>query len=291
MDLQQVMTPRGAMAIILLCIFVPITISGILLVSSLTQNPLAAHEPSRAPRSSESPGPSLTGRLCVYQYDSRGVPLLTGAETACTSHARCKYMGRFGLSEISPYWHKVADSLEILEQQPECGGVLCMDSDATVNATMDPILELIETSPTRDFIGTYEQPQYAEGATKSAFNAGVWFVRNSEAGKALLREWLAIYENEGGAAAWAKNEDGEWSCPACDECGWANAPCFEQGSFMRLLEKGTKTSANIMLVEASVLNSKCETQEETCSALICHFAGLDKEGQIENWRNRKAACI
>ena len=236
-------------------------------------------------------GQSITkGKICLFQYDSRGGPLLSEPERECTTHPRCHYVGRFGASQISPYWHKVLDSLAILEDEPECSGVLSMESDATLNAPLDHILHLIDAHPESDFIGTYDQPIWVEGET-IGFNAGVWFARNTEQGKALLREWLAAYHNEGVAEAWTPKGDSSWFCTAENgqECDWAAAPYYEQGAFKVLLEKGTNTGALITLLKASVLNSRCE-EEEACSALVCHFTSLSKPEQIKDWRERKKQC-
>jgi hypothetical protein len=63
----------------------------------------------------------------------------------------------------------------------------------------------------------------------SAFNAGVWLVRNTQLGYALLDEWIQGYD----ATLWGQQRESDgatrWTCRGCD---WAGEQ-YEQGYFSK----------------------------------------------------------
>jgi len=122
--------------------------------------------------------------------------------------------------KISPYWVKVFLVDKYLSQYDY---IIWLDSDAVIfNWSLLPTLE-------KDFIYTTDPPSF-NYVTYGTFNAGIFIVKNSSIGRAIISDWKAGYDPE----KWSFT--GTWNCP--DQ--WAG-PSYEQGYFCEhLLEKYSK---------------------------------------------------
>ena len=93
------------------------------------------------------------------------------------------------------------------------------------------------------------------------FNAGVWAVRNSVAGRKLMDAWWELFR----ADAWSKKANGSWVCVDTDEATGYSEPCewgqemFEQGAFVRHVLP--RHRAEIRQATWMVLNNPCATTE------------------------------
>lgn len=164
--------------------------------------------------------------IVMVSYDDRDVPYVRDA--FAMNRLYCERRGytwvqRSGVPyDMPPYWAKVRLVQDVMAEHPACDYVVWIDSDAAVveHAVRweDQLAGLPDGAMSSD-------PFRAEPNN----NAGVFAIRNSEQGRALLREWLAMYN----PTAWQQSSSGAWACPGCD---WAGIE-YEQGSFAKMLRE------------------------------------------------------
>jgi len=118
------------------------------------------------------------------------------------------------------YWRKVFKLSEIMNEDYEY--ILWFDSDVFIyDYKKDPRDYM---KPELDFIAAHDPSDPDDGW----FNAGVFCVRNSPGGKALIDKWKSLYD----PSKW-KKEDGKWTT----DDRWAG-PNYEQGAFCeQILQK------------------------------------------------------
>ena len=115
----------------------------------------------------------------------------------------------------------------VLQEDPDLEGVLWLDTDATVHAVEKKFEEVFVNQAAHFFYaGDHPYPESKPGEWSFKFNAGVWFVRGSAEGRALMSEWLALYKAD------------HWSHSSVEDgAGWRHLVgqwagiAFEQGAF------------------------------------------------------------
>ena len=161
---------------------------------------------------------------------------------------------------------------EQLQSVPDCDVVAWLDTDAVVNAAPSAIAARLGSA---SMLISRDLPIYGDCAAATCgdddFNAGVWAVRNSVAGRKLMDAWWELFR----ADAWSKKANGTWVCVDTDEATGNSEPCewgqemFEQGAFVRHVLP--RHRAEIRQATWMVLNNPCATTELIGVATTCHF--------------------
>ena len=102
---------------------------------------------------------------------------------------------------------------------PECDTLAYLDSDAVINTSLpSKTFDLAEKSfMCSDDVALDPRKLFSK---RKPFNAGVWAVENSDAGRRIMQQWENAYPHEG----WTHRKDGTWSCVRSehtDKCMWA----------------------------------------------------------------------
>ena len=163
----------------------------------------------------------------IVQYEDRLIeePIL---EMMLKNKAYCESMGyayifvntKYG--DIPPYWAKVQIVNEILQlrfsdsNDHVYAGVMWMDTDAVINDDKRRIEQI--GHPEKVFFGS---PDPSGIGMSAKFNAGVWIVKNSVSGRAIMIDWMKSFDT----VNWI-NSEGKWSA----KHSWAGET-FEQGAF------------------------------------------------------------
>lgn len=198
-------------------------------------------------------------RWAIIQYDNRDLSLID--KDLCERNkryaARHKYdyiLLKDGYENYPPYWAKVVIMRDYLQKYD---GVFWVDTDAAITAAETRIEEL--AANTKSFIMCPDPPMWS-----SPFNAGVWAVRNTETGRAIMDDWINIYKRV--ANQWKR--DGEkWSSTGT----WAG-DSYEQGSFAEHI--WPKYNSHIAQLDWTVFQG---TRPETPGAFALHFSSHQKD--------------
>mmetsp|Transcript_20173 Transcript_20173/g.40734 ORF Transcript_20173/g.40734 Transcript_20173/m.40734 type:complete len:709 (+) Transcript_20173:80-2206(+) len=130
-----------------------------------------------------------------------------------------------------PYWAKVQVMVEESLRAKE-DFIVMLDSDAVVSDHAYRFDQLRLFDDPNVLLAAAADPYWNAYPLRMTLNAGVVVARNNDEGKALLREWLGLYEkNQHGAKVWKRDvARNVWSC---DGCSWGG-PMYEQGSLNQL---------------------------------------------------------
>ena len=146
-----------------------------------------------------------------------------------TEARRCNHVLVTGETGLENHWAKIWLALrELLPPSTSVrpGGVLLwVDNDAVVRSDPRKLLNQSKAFA----IGTELPVKWAP-----PINSGVWMLRDSHAGREVLRTWLRAYP----AASWWRDGDaeGRWRCTSRatgKKCQWAGVE-YEQGAFAQL---------------------------------------------------------
>jgi len=206
----------------------------------------------------------------VVQYDSRDVSsgripeILHRNRRYCDMHNYTHYLFREGLEDIPPYWRKVEIVRRILslkiEDAPVFRGVMWLDTDAVIwnyaNYTLDGLL------PSGFSFAYSADPQGID--SPSPFNAGVWMVRNSKKGRAIMKHWMSLFVPE----QWRVSEKGKW---VSSGRMWAGDE-YEQGSFRNHVLQQGRFSESLLQLPWYVLNGIPGATYDR--SFVLHFCGL-----------------
>ena len=186
--------------------------------------------------------------------------LLTKNKKTCTEHTGYTYEFLTTTEYVlPPYWLKVALVMGKLSTIPDGDYILWLDSDAVIDKP-DKLLELI--SKPMCISTNYNNP---------GFNAGVWFVRTCEVGRAIMNTWFEAYPSD----MWEESEDGEFNGWNCLDPVWAGE-AYEEGAFRVYVHP--KYEEHIQLPHWSVINQPYGCVNE--DTLVYHFARFQRFG----WR-------
>jgi hypothetical protein len=154
----------------------------------------------------------------ILQYDNRpltedfkGLQKLN--KEYCAMHGYKYYFFNTRCS-IPPWWCKVVLANYLLRDK-SIDGILWLDMDAVVN-TILPISVFLKSG--KSFYFSSDPPGW-----HAIFNAGVWMVKNTMDGRAIMRAWLKCYN----PTNWTF--DGKtWTTP-----GKFAGETYEQGAFRK----------------------------------------------------------
>jgi hypothetical protein len=179
------------------------------------------------------------------------------------------------------YWWKVHKLKDLMNENPEAPFILWFDSDIFIfDFKKDPRKFM---TPDLDFVGAHDPDDPKD--TEDWFNAGVFCVRNSESGRALIDKWISLYD----PSKWSRDDDGKW----VTEDRWAG-PNYEQGSFCEEILQKTEFKNKIKILKSTIFNELFDWQNPGPECFSIHFMrGLaQKLGIIAIWRHRiEVMCI
>lgn len=173
-------------------------------------------------------------RFCLLQYTSNPRSsywqLLLHNAKYCRGHPRCRLHQEFREDTSVPgYWKKVfmVDMALRGVGEERCDLVMWLDRDAVISNHNENF----------SFFWHHDMHIGMEG---SRINAGVFAVRNTERGRHIIADWVAVY-NGPARARWSFNGSGfdrpgdserpKW---ACTGCAWAGEE-YEQGAFEKIV--------------------------------------------------------
>lgn len=202
----------------------------------------------------------------------------------CSSHNYKLIERNYSEIDISPYWLRVKELLELSKQYPLDTIFIYLDADATINpkhfnvnmTTLVNKLETIAGHPCDIFIGS-DPPFFflTLGYNESTLNTGVMILKNSLWTKSFLRRWYSRYNGK----MWKKNGD-SWVCTkdSEDKCSWAREG-YEQGELNYLYSQNTHDEKNhILNVHYTVLSNNDVNND---SFIIHLMASTNRTRDIE----------
>ena len=153
----------------------------------------------------------------IIQYDDRPIDkndteLIRRNKAYAKKHGYHYNFINTGYTNLPPYWRKVAIAKDLLETDLY-KGIMWLDTDAVI-FNMDISLDSVGDTAKHFFKAT-------NSAGNKIFNAGVWTVKNTKQGKAIMKKWLELYD----PSKW-KHVGKNWST----EGEWAGDD-YEQGAF------------------------------------------------------------
>lgn len=215
----------------------------------------------------------MATRVCVVQYDDRSdealgdqIRLTSINQRMCESDNASYTLHRTSPHILPPYWQKVQLASDAL-RSGKCDEVLYLDTDAVMR---QPPSKLVAELDDKSFLMSGDMPPW-----KASFNAGVWAVRNNEAGNKIIKDWLNTYD----PTHWSE-VDNVWKCETkkCNSFGCKNVKCkwagpeYEQGSMSTVIETNQD---HFKKIEWERLQHHCNG-EVGDNTLACHFAGQHK---------------
>jgi len=117
-----------------------------------------------------------------------------------------------GYTDLPPYWRKVAIVRDYLNTD-KYKGIMWLDTDAVI-FNMNISLDHVGDTTKHFFKAT-------NSTGNQIFNAGVWTVKNTIAGKKIMEKWMELYD----PSKWKQNGK-SWST----DSNWAGED-YEQGAF------------------------------------------------------------
>ena len=199
-------------------------------------------------------------RWAIIQYDNRKLSTIDKEfcernKNYANGHNYDYIFVKDGYDAYPPYWAKVAVMRDHLSKYD---GVFWIDTDAVITDFANRrIEELTDTS--KAFIMSPDPPMW-----DAQFNAGVWGVRNNDVGRAIMSDWMAIYDTI--ADQW-KQDGTKWTSTG----PWAG-DSYEQGAFSKHILP--KYNSNIAQLDWNVFQ---DIRPETPGAFALHFAGHQKD--------------
>lgn len=203
----------------------------------------------------------------VVQYDNRElkgriVELMNRNKFYCELH-NCLYIFfNSGFENVPPYWRKVHIINKVLNMRTAKDGprifrgAMWLDTDAVI---WDYIkFGLSELAPKHVAFVYGSDPEGL--SVPSPFNAGVWIVRNSNAGRDIVHRWMSLYE----PLQWVLGKDGKWKSKSWQ---WAGED-YEQGSFAKHM-LGSLGLKEVPWYVLHGLPGKTDNQ-----SFVFHFCGL-----------------
>jgi hypothetical protein len=216
----------------------------------------------------------MVPRTCVIQYDDRSdealgdqARLISINKRMCVSDGASYTLHRNSPHNLPPYWQKVQLTSDAL-RTGACDEVLYLDTDAVLR---HPPSKVVAELDDKSFLMSGDMPPW-----EADFNAGVWAVRNDDAGNRIIQDWLNKYD----PTSWSV-EDKVWKCQTknCDalgcktqECEWAG-PEYEQGSMSSVIQSN---EGHFKKIGWDQLQHHCSS-EIGDNTLACHFAGIHKK--------------
>lgn len=170
-------------------------------------------------------------------------------------------------SNMPVFWHKIEWMLEILKEEPNVDAVLWLDSDTMISQGRIPLTALFAKKPDASIYIGFDGGPWDRLFEKATLNAGVFLVKNTEAGRAFLESCLHTVRNN----------------PQCSRDGkivlnsrWSGE-CYEQGVMNQLL-RGRFSNDSCVISPPLISNAPAGTIDDTAGSLIIHRYGNKDEG-------------
>jgi hypothetical protein len=195
-------------------------------------------------------------KWAVVQYDNRPLPLnykaLQNINRKYCAHNGYKYIFIKEEMNIPPYWRKVKIVQDLLKSN-KYKGIFWLDTDAVIHNMEISLDDLLVEN--KHFYYAPDRPRWI-----TSFNAGVWFVLNTDIGKQIMDEWMKVYNKDD----WMQ-VDGLWKTSG----RWAG-PTYEQGAFIKYVKPYIKNY--IHMFPWFFMQTNIPSKE----AFVLHFAANHK---------------
>jgi hypothetical protein len=181
----------------------------------------------------------------LVQYDDRAgsqFDTLIAHTRAYAQRHQIEYtFGATGFEHLPPWWRKVFFVQELL---PHYDAVMWVDTDATIVGDF-PFKQLFQDG---HFAFSPNPPMLNNPALSmlsAPFCAGVWAVRNTPEGRALMDLWASAYKPE----HWTLDGAGTWR-----GAGAYGGAAYEQGAFELNIYRCSELNAWLQELPAHVMN-------------------------------------
>ena len=200
-------------------------------------------------------------------------------ETYCSKHSYEFLDINHGNANISPYWLRVKDLLDMSNQYDDNAVFIYMDLDTCINPQMmdtsvDQMLAYMDYE--------HEWKWYIGKDTniKRYINSGVMIIKNSDWTRNMLSEWWGKYNPD----AW-NNTNGKWACVGGNnkKCEWAGDN-YEQGELENLYRGNINDAqTHIAITHPLVLSLDFYTEDKR--VYIYHLMGSSNDDRLKIFRS------
>jgi hypothetical protein len=222
----------------------------------------------------------------VYVYMSVDYPVLPEygkysiaiMENYCRKHGYIFKVYNHNIqNKLSPYWIRVQDMYNILQNTRLDSIIVYFDLDAIVHpkyfsTRLETVLSSLDNVTNHNwdmYVSIDPHPNNRE------MNTGIIIARNTEWTRAFVRLWLSNYPK----GFWKKDAVTlKWEC---NNCLWAGDE-YEQGMFNRLYQRDIMDSKNrILPVGTSILGNNIPSRE----SFTLHLMGYNDKKRLEYFKN------
>lgn len=208
----------------------------------------------------------------LYSHDYSSIPEYNKYARSllieyCTRHRyRFVELNHAGNTEVSPYWLRVKDLIDMSNSHSEDTVLIYMDLDTCINPHyMDTRVEdIIHNIDSRQ----QEWQMYiGKDANHTKYiNTGVLIIKNTEWSKRALDHWWSAYR----PSVWSI-QGGTWKCKEGDAvCSWAKDN-YEQGEMEKMYRTNTlNAKSNIAILHMDVVSNYMSKKNKT---FIYHWMG------------------
>lgn len=202
--------------------------------------------------------------IFLYSHDFSQIPEYNRYSRAllmeyCNKHD-CEFLERnhTGKDEISPYWIRVKDLIDLSESCDDNTLFIYLDLDTCINPLfMDKsIQEIIHSLDAKQEWNMY----IGKDTTNTKYiNTGVMMIKNTEWSRQMLRYWWSKYDRN----AW-NVRNGKWTCQAKGKkCAWARDN-YEQGELENIYESDVlNAKANIAILHMDIVSNNFRTSKNS----------------------------
>jgi hypothetical protein len=178
------------------------------------------------------------------------------------------------------YWWKVFKLKELMNENPDAEYIMWFDSDIFIYDFKKDLRDYM--TPDLDFVAAHDPDDPKD--TEDWFNAGVFCVRNSESGRALIDKWMSLYD----ASKWSIGYDGKWTT----DDRWAG-PNYEQGAFCEQILQKPEFKNKIKILKSQIFNELFHWKNPPQECFSIHLMrGLAQKIGIQcMWLHRLKAFI
>lgn len=205
----------------------------------------------------------LTKKYAIVQYDNRNIDqymkLMNINKKYCRDH-NYDYIFSSDKYDMPVYWIKVKLVLDLLNTN-KYDGILWLDSDAVIYDIKNPLDDII--IPNKSMYICPDNHKFAEFT--SLFNAGVWFVLNTNMGKMIMTKWMEYYNKI--KNNWKLDANGKYYTNG----KWAGSD-YEQGSFVSDIMSDKNLSKYIEKMNYHILQAVPSDIGKYSNIKTLHFA-------------------
>lgn len=176
------------------------------------------------------------------------------------------------IKEMPPYWLKVKDLKNLLNDTSKYDMIVYLDLDAIFNdfsVSIEQVIDYVDPNENYEIYVSYDWiVKYNEGKG----NAGVFIVKNTPNAKNIVSKWynMCVCDNKlcNKCASWEYSQH-KWNCP---DCKWAGIN-YEQGSLNQIYDNNN----DIILLNTDYLSNTDYNKQSYVLHLMAHDNNLRKD--------------